>query len=66
MTIDEIKENLPDVKVKIGTGIFTGILRGRFLPYAQVWVPELGPDIKIEYSWKIVQQAINNNKPLKI
>lgn len=67
MTIEQIKEKLPDVKVKIGDKIHTGHVRGRLMDFAHVWVlgvPTPNSQCSQEYSWETIQRAVETGRPL--
>lgn len=70
MTIDEVKRDLPDVKVSTGLGMIAdGQLSGRENDFATVHYCGslgLGHHAKAEFSWEMVTRSINNNKPLPI
>jgi hypothetical protein len=62
MSIEEIKNLLPNVQVKMRNGkVIVGTLRGRKLRFAVVRVDE---DIVLEYAWETIQHSINSNTPL--
>jgi hypothetical protein len=72
MTIDEIKKNLPTVKVKLTSGIIVlGRVSGRKLDYPKVVVPTYGVHYPIkvepmawEFSWQAIERAINTDTAL--
>jgi hypothetical protein len=64
LTKNEIKEYLPDVKVKINGKVLNGKTGGRHNQFCTVYVNELG--IKIEYSWNAIAYALNNQTYLKV
>jgi hypothetical protein len=65
MTIKELKEKLPDVKVNVDGKTYTGILTGRINKFATVTVhhPVWGKH-NFEFSWQAVTRAINNDTEL--
>jgi len=65
MTIAEIKEQLPDVKVKLYGRIVTGQLAGRKLDYPTVHLRTCPPS-SFQYSWETIQHSINTDTPLTI
>lgn len=62
LTIKEIKEQLPDVKIRVNGKVETGKVRGRALQYAVVFVG----DNSWEYSWEAMQRAVNKNRILEV
>lgn len=62
MTINEIKEQLPDVKVNVNGKIETCQIAGRKLDYPSVYT-SIG---RFEYSWQAIERAINDNTALKV
>jgi len=65
MTIEELKSNLPDVKIRIEgwRTTYTAELRGRRLTHAVVYVNELSSSF--QFSWDDVLQAVNKKRILK-
>lgn len=62
MSISEVKDQLPAVTVKMPNGtVKPGILAGRSLPYATVYVDGM---LVGEWSWKSIAHAITANRPL--
>lgn len=51
MTIEEIKENLPEVRVKIDGKIYRTRVAGRLNDYADI--------LGCSYSWEAVQRVVN-------
>jgi len=64
MTTDEVKANLPDIRIKIGKAIYAGRVSGRKNRFATIYVPDLGVDY--EYAWQTIAHSINNDSPLLI
>ena len=72
MTLAEIKEKLPRVKVKLASGrVVEAALSGRKNTYASVYYPTDPQFVrgfftqhKWEFSWEAIEQAINNNTSL--
>ena len=64
MTIAEIKQKLPQVKVKINNTIVTASVSGRQLDFPIVHTNYLGVNLQWEFSWYAIQNAVNNNKVL--
>jgi hypothetical protein len=62
MIVSEIKEALPDVKVKSDGQVYTGYVRGRLNRFATVWIPEL--DKSFEVAWETITFCVNNNVAL--
>jgi len=64
MTIQEIKENLPDIKIKLDNGeIVKGLVRGRNLRFAKVSRTTWG-GFAFDVAWETIERCINNNTPL--
>lgn len=61
-TIDQVKQDLPDVLVTFQGKTYTGRTNGRKMDYCSVWIQEL--DIHQEFSWTAIQRAVNNNHSL--
>jgi hypothetical protein len=61
MTIDEVKENLPDVPVRVNGKVQFCPVRGRRNQRATVFVNFSGHEsIPVEYTWPAVCRAANN------
>ena len=60
MTLEELKRDLPDIKVMYRKKEYSGKIKGRMLDFPQVIIPELG--IGWEFCWKTVLHCVNNNK----
>lgn len=64
MNIQEIKEKLPDVKIKTVDGrIITAKVYGRNLPFAKVSSPTWG-NFGFDVSWETIERCINNDRPI--
>ena len=61
-SIQTVKRNLPEVKVKVGSKIVIGKVIGRMLDFATVTV--IGANY--EFAWATIVNALNNDKPLRI
>jgi hypothetical protein len=61
-TIDTVKDVLPPVRIRIGTQDYTGTIAGRQLPYAMVYVGEVG----YPFSWHAITRALNTDAPLHV
>ena len=64
MTMTELKEHPPDVKIRIRGKDYVGHIRGRLLDFPMVYVHEL--DASYEYSWLTLLDAVNHNVILTI
>ena len=65
LTIDQVKEALPDVQVESRGKVYTAKVRGRRNPFAEVsWDTDCGI-MYADFAWQTVTNAINNNKVLK-
>lgn len=69
MNIEEIKEKLPSVKVKIGGKVWEGRISGRKEKFATVIVPlgtypaTFGP---YQYAWETIKRHLDTGKPLTV
>jgi hypothetical protein len=61
-TIDMVKDSLPPVRIRIGTQHYTGTIAGRCLPFATVYVEEIG----YPFSWHAITRALNTDTPLYV
>ena len=66
MTIDEIKERLPDVKVSFNGDVYNGVLSGRERQFPLVTIFHSMRAQSFEFSWSAIERAINTDTPLKI
>jgi hypothetical protein len=64
MTIEEIKKNLPTVKVKCFNTIVPAKISGRQLKYPIVHTSFLGTNLSWEFSWSAIEHAINTDSVL--
>ena len=66
MTIDQIRDDLPNVRVRMPNGRITvGYLSGRFRSFAHVIVDTgNGWESAGEWSWQTVTDAVNADRPL--
>lgn len=63
MTIEEIKAELPPVRIKFAGKIYRGSVSGRLNRFATVSpIPTIA--LGFQYSWEAVQRAVNNNSVL--
>ena len=60
MTLNEVKNILPDVKVKYHGIIYAGQVRGRKCDYATIYFN----DVHADWSWESVTRAVSQNTPL--
>jgi hypothetical protein len=66
-TIKRVKEELPEVKVKLPGGrVVAGYVKGRTLDFAKVYFDYCGLQISKEYAWEAVVKALNEDSPLSI
>lgn len=61
-TIEKVKAELPDVKVRIDTQVKTAQVRGRSLQFPIVGIGSHS----WEFSWQTITDALNNGKPLRV
>jgi len=67
LTIDMVREYLPDVRLKISCGkAVEARVTGRLNPYATVYAKELWGEPIYYFSWESVTRAVNEHKALKI
>lgn len=65
LTVDQVKETLPEVEVKRNGKIYAAKVRGRRMPFAEVyWETDCGP-MSAEFAWETVTNAINNGTMLR-
>ena len=64
LTIDQVKDTLPNVQVKSHGKVYTAKVRGRRHAFAEVsWETDCGT-MRADFAWQTVTNAINNNKEL--
>ena len=64
LTIDQVKDTLPNVQVKSHGTVYTAKVRGRRHAFAEVsWKTDCGT-MRADFAWQTVTNAINNNKEL--
>ena len=61
-TVKDIKDILPAIKVRVNGKVYWGAVRGRLLPFAQVFIVETGHCFEV--AWKTVEHCCNNNQVL--
>lgn len=61
MTLSELKNSLPDVKVNLSGKIYTGHIKGSKLDFPRVHIRELC-NASWEVSWNTLLHCINDNK----
>ena len=64
MTIAEIKEKLPDVKVLYKNKVYIGRVYGRTNKFPTTVITVDGHDIHFEVAWATVQQCLCKNVPI--
>ena len=64
MTVDEVRETLPQIPVRIGSIIKWGMLCGRNREYAIIYVPDIKSSFEV--SWKTATHCINTERPVII
>jgi hypothetical protein len=69
MTVAQVKEQLPGIDVRMSDGTYKpGIISGRSLPYAQVYVRlGVGDEWTFagEWAWETVAHCVTNCKALR-
>jgi hypothetical protein len=63
LTVNDVKQDLPNIPVLIKGIEYTGCVRGRFNKYPVVYVHILTRSA--EFTWEAVQRAYNTGEPLK-
>lgn len=65
-TVESVKEQLPDVKVKCGKLTLIGHVRGRKNRFATVWYehPNYKKQYEFEVAWETIVYCLNNDKPI--
>ena len=66
MTIAEIKEQLPTVKINLNSRIVAGQISGHYNQFAAVNTKVDGIAMGWDFSWQAIERAINNNTALEI
>jgi hypothetical protein len=61
-TIPTVQDLLPPVRIRLGTQDYTGKITGRRLPYAMVYVGEIG----YPFAWSTITRALNTSTPLSV
>lgn len=64
VTVDQIKTDLPDVKVLWDNKEYTGMVRGRKNKFATLLIQFTGA--RFEVSWETLARCINENKAVII
>lgn len=64
-TVARVKDELPDVPVKMGNRIYLGVVRGRQLAFAHVIFGD-NNEYRYEYAWETVANALNAQRPLRV
>lgn len=65
MSIQEVKDRLPPVRVRLQTGdVVIGQLSGRKEKFARIFVGHSGVSFSYEFSWHTVAKAVSNNSIL--
>lgn len=67
-TIDEIKENLQNVTIKVGKKMYVATVRGRKNQFATVSAMDKNNNIicSYEFSWQAIQRATNRRSVLTV
>jgi hypothetical protein len=64
MTIDQIKKDLPDVRLVFQGKEYVGHLSGRKEPQATVWLEDI-PEVEFSFSWQAVANVLNRGAMLR-
>jgi hypothetical protein len=62
-TAAKVREELPDVQVKVGKVIYNARVRGRKNQFATIF---WGPSYSAEFAWQTIANCLNNNRPLQV
>jgi len=63
-TVETVKRDLPKVQIKIGKKLVEGKICGRMNKFATVWTKDNIDGW--EFSWQIIANALNNDRPLRV
>jgi hypothetical protein len=62
-TATKVREELPDVQVKVGKTVYAAKVRGRKNAFASVlW----GQTSSAEFAWQTIANCLNNERPLQV
>jgi len=64
LTIEAIKETLPDVPVRYCGKAYNAWLRGRLVQFPTLYISELG--VSCTASWSAIQHVLNNGTSIKM
>jgi hypothetical protein len=62
-TIEQVKEELPQVWVRMGKAVILARVSGRANRFATVWF-DREATYAFEYSWEAVTRSLNTDEPL--
>ena len=70
-TVEDVRQNLPDLNVLYGGRVYRGHVSGRRSRFATVWArvgPKTGTFAVVEatYSWEAVARALNGQRSLSL
>lgn len=65
-TIADVKNQLPDVKIKFAGKIHSARIAGRENKFATVWFRIDGDLIDFEYSWNAILHSVQTGNPLTV
>lgn len=60
-TVERVKAELPEVKVRLPTEIATGIVTGHLQPYARIAMPGVW---SFWVAWQTIADCLNADKPV--
>ncbi len=68
MTMQQVKNDLPDVLLHIGKQIITAHVCGRLMPFATVWYIDQTTRARhdVVFCWESVTESVNQHRPLRI
>lgn len=66
LTVEQVKELLPDVRVHILGMTVTARVSGRKERFAAVFVPMQGSWLNFQFSWETVTRAVNGGRVLQV
>ena len=66
MTLEQLKNTLPDVKVKIGKKTIPALLTGRKNRFASAKWFQDGTYLTTQVAWETVQHCVNNDLPITV
>ena len=63
-TAHRVKDELPDVTIRVGKTVYPGVVAGRLLPFAKVCFAD-GCGATMEFAWETIAECLNRGVPLR-